>query len=198
MSVESMQLWRLARYENGFPFKPDDFRPIGTPVIRIRQLIDPEAETDLTERHVPANYRLQDGDLVFSWSGSLAVRTWDRGPGWLNQHLFKVVPAPDVHQGWLRWAIEESIPQFLGMMHGSAMTHLTLDMLKAMRVDVPRVDEQRRIAYLLDAETVRIDGLRANRLAQISVLDELELARIGEHLMTAELLALSTHTSMYS
>ena len=44
-------------------------------------------------------------------------------------------------------------------MHGSAMTHLTLDMLKAMRVDFPPLEEQRRIADFLDAETARIDGL---------------------------------------
>jgi type I restriction enzyme S subunit len=168
----STSLWRLARFENGFPFKPDDFESTGTPVIRIRQLVDPDAEADLTERQVPRKYLLKDGDLVFSWSGSLAVRTWNRGPGWLNQHLFKVIPFPDVHQGWLRWTIEASIPQFLSMMHGSAMTHLTLDMLKQLQVDVPSLEEQRRIADFLDAETARIDLLVEAR--------RLQMARLGE------------------
>jgi type I restriction enzyme S subunit len=50
----------------------------------------------------------------------------------------------------------------------------------------PPLDEQRRIADFLDAETARIDGLRSKRIAQVSVLDELELARIGEHLSAAK------------
>ena len=33
---------------------------------------------------------IDDGDIVFSWSGSLLVRTWCGGRAALNQHLFKV------------------------------------------------------------------------------------------------------------
>ena len=179
MTWVSNQLWRLARYENGFPFKPEDFGKEGIPVIRIRQLTDPAAEADLTERHVPQSYLLHNGDLVFSWSGSLAVRTWNRGPAWLNQHLFKVIPTAGIHQGWLRWTIEASIPQFHGMMHGSAMTHLTLDMLKQTIVDVPPLDEQWRIADFLDAETARIDLLVEARLIQVARLAELWDARLA-------------------
>jgi type I restriction enzyme, S subunit len=50
---------------------------------------------------------------------------------------------------------------------------------------LPPLDEQRRIADFLDAEAARIDSLTANRRTQISVLEELELARIGEHLSNA-------------
>ena len=51
----------------------------------------------------------------------------------------------------------------------------------------PPLDEQRRyIADFLDAETARIDALAASRSAQIAILDELELARIGEQLSAAE------------
>jgi type I restriction enzyme S subunit len=179
VSNQTTSLWRLALYENGFPFKPDDFGPTGTPVIRIRQLVDSDAEVDLTERPVPDRHLLNDGDLVFSWSGSLAVTTWTRGPAWLNQHLFKVIPAVDVDRSWLRWAIEASIPRFEGLMHGSAMTHLTLDMLKQLKIDAPLLDEQRRIADFLDAETARIDQLIAARRRQVARLGELWDSRLA-------------------
>jgi hypothetical protein len=176
VSSQVTSLWRLARYENGFPFKPEDFGPAGTPVIRIRQLVDRSAETDLTEREIPARYLLKDGDLVFSWSGSLAVTTWTRGPAWLNQHLFKVIPAVGIDQRWLRWVIEASIPRFEGLMHGSAMTHLTLDMLKQLTVEEPQLNLQRRIAEFLDAETAQIDRLLAARERQLTALDALPLS----------------------
>ena len=58
--------------------------------------------------------------------------------------------------------------------------------LANLQLPWPPLNEQLRIADFLDAETARIDGLRKKRLAQISVLYELELARMGEHLATAQ------------
>lgn len=62
------------------------------PVIKIRELRD--GITDSTDKasaaDTPEEYVIHDGDLVFSWSGSLLVRIWTGGPGALNQHLFKV------------------------------------------------------------------------------------------------------------
>jgi type I restriction enzyme S subunit len=57
--------------------------------------------------------------------------------------------------------------------------------LANLQLPCPSVDEQRRIADFLDAETARIDALAASRSAQIAILDELELARIGEQLSAA-------------
>lgn len=39
---------------------------------------------------VPSDYVIKDGDVLFSWSGSLEVAIWCGGTGALNQHLFKV------------------------------------------------------------------------------------------------------------
>jgi type I restriction enzyme S subunit len=42
---------------------------------------------------------IEDGDVVFSWSGSLAVDLWCGGRAALNQHLFKVTS--DQYPKWL-------------------------------------------------------------------------------------------------
>ena len=63
---------------------------------------------------------------------------------------------------------------------------VTPELVRHLKFACPPLNEQQRIADFLDAETARIDGLRAKRIAQISVLDQLELARIGEHLMSTE------------
>jgi type I restriction enzyme, S subunit len=182
-------LWRLARYENGYAFKAEHFTDDGLPVIRIRQLVDVEAEVDYSNAPIPVRYRIDDGDIIFSWSGSLAVRTWDRGPAWLNQHLFRVVPETGIDRAWLRWLCEASIPVLMGLMHGSAMTHLTLDMLKQIRITVPPPEEQRRIADFLDAETARIDGLLTKREQQLGTLAERVDALISEALIPGILTA---------
>jgi len=64
------------------------------PVIKIRELR--QGITNSTDRasvDVPPKYIVEDGDVLFSWSGSLLVSIWCGGRGVLNQHVFKVTSA---------------------------------------------------------------------------------------------------------
>ena len=83
-------------------------------------------------------------------------------------------------------------------MHGSAMTHLTLDMLKQLPVDEPSLDEQRRMADFLDAETARIDALAKSRRSQISFLENLNSPASASICPQVTLVAPSTLTSTCS
>lgn len=82
----------IAHFLNGlalqrYPPSGDDVLP----VIKIAQLkANHTVGADLASASIPQEYIVADGDLVFSWSGSLDVRLWCGGPGALNQHLFKV------------------------------------------------------------------------------------------------------------
>jgi type I restriction enzyme S subunit len=62
------------------------------PAIKIAQLKRGSAEGAdcVSRRRLPQKYLIGDGDLIFSWSGSLEVVIWCGGEGALNQHLFKV------------------------------------------------------------------------------------------------------------
>jgi len=61
------------------------------PVIKIRELKNGITNSsDKASREIPSKYIIQDGDLLFSWSGTLEVKFWVGGEGALNQHLFKV------------------------------------------------------------------------------------------------------------
>ncbi|SDE70433.1 type I restriction enzyme, S subunit [Blastococcus fimeti] len=140
----------MARYINGYPFKPSDFTLTGRPVIRIQQLNDPEAPTDLYDGLADDRHRLRDGDLVFSWSGSLSVAIWRRGDAILNQHLFRVLPALDVDKNWLEHALKAAIELFDPFMHGSTMRHITAPMMKMVRLPLPPLEEQKRLAKILD------------------------------------------------
>ena len=61
------------------------------PVIKIAQLrAGHTTRADRASRDLPAQYVVHNGDVLFSWSGSLEVDMWTGGEGALNQHLFKV------------------------------------------------------------------------------------------------------------
>lgn len=64
------------------------------PVIKIAELrAGIVGDGDRASAEVPADYVVVDGDILFSWSGSLLHRVWSGGRGALNQHLFKVTSA---------------------------------------------------------------------------------------------------------
>ncbi len=75
------------------------------PVIKIAQLRKGAVDgADQANRNVPMQYVVKDGDLLFSWSGTLEVAVWCGGEGALNQHLFKVTSKstpPWFYHGWL-------------------------------------------------------------------------------------------------
>lgn len=61
------------------------------PVIKIAQLRAGSCDSgDRASTEIPPAYLVEDGDVLFSWSGSLLHRVWTAGRGALNQHLFKV------------------------------------------------------------------------------------------------------------
>lgn len=83
---------RVANYLNGLALQK--FPPTGSddlPVIKIAQLRKGDSVgADLAASTIKPEYIVQDGDVLFSWSGSLEVELWCGGRGALNQHLFKV------------------------------------------------------------------------------------------------------------
>ncbi len=170
--TRQVALSRLASYANGRAFKPEEMTPVGLPIIRIRQMVDRTAETDLYDGPVDARHLVKDGDLLFSWSATLAVDLWDRGPGVLNQHLFNVHPANGIDKRWLRWGLLTSIPRFRTLMHGSAMTHITKEMLRDVALPVPSLDEQCCIADFLDDHVALLDHAIKLRQQQIALTEE--------------------------
>jgi type I restriction enzyme S subunit len=92
---EERGLDEIANFLNGlalqkFPPEGDD----SLPVIKIAQLRAGHTEgADRAGTNLPPQYIIEDGDVLFSWSGSLEVEIWCGGRGALNQHLFKVTSA---------------------------------------------------------------------------------------------------------
>lgn len=72
-------------------YRPEkDETPI--PVIKIRELSQGycDENSEFCSNHIDKSHIIQNGDLVFSWSGSLQASFWTSQTAGLNQHLFKV------------------------------------------------------------------------------------------------------------
>jgi type I restriction enzyme S subunit len=140
----------IADYLNGYPFKPRDWSTVGLPIVRIAQMTDPRASVDYYPDPLPSEYRIDDGDLLFSWSATLTAMIWQRGPAYLNQHIFKVVPKNGHQLGFLHHLLNRLIEPLANQSHGTTMKHVTRADLLPFPVTVPLPDEQTRIAAVLD------------------------------------------------
>ena len=113
----------LAVFLNGLALQK--YPPKGSgdlPVIKIAQLrAGSSSGADLASGDLPADYVVRDGDLLFSWSGSLMQRVWTGGIGALNQHLFKVTPIN--RPKWLCYLwIDQHLPEFQAIASSKATT----------------------------------------------------------------------------
>lgn len=92
------------------------------PVIKIAQLRAASvASADRASTEIPKDYIVENGDVLFSWSGSLLHRVWTAGRGALNQHLFKVTSKQFPKWFFFHW-ISEHMPSFQATAASKATT----------------------------------------------------------------------------
>ena len=159
----------IANYLNGLAlqkYPPGDGPTL--PVIKIAQLrkgssVDADrCNTDLSQACV-----VEDGDVLFSWSGSLEVELWCGGTGALNQHLFKVTSTEFPKWFYYLWTLHH-LAEFRRIAAGKATTmgHIQRGHLTAAKVLVPPrplVDAMTRTMSPL------IDQIIANRIQSRSL-----------------------------
>ena len=113
----------IANFLNGLALQkyPANDGP-ALPVIKIAQLRAGHTDgADSADANIPSQYVVHDGDVLFSWSGSLELSVWAGGDGALNQHLFKV--SSGSYPVWLyyHW-IGEYLPAFRDIAADKATT----------------------------------------------------------------------------
>ena len=131
---------QIARFLNGLALQK--YPPSGDrwlPVIKIAQLRAGSTNgADRASADLAADYVVQDGNLLFSWSGSLECVLWAGGPGALNQHLLKVTS--DAYPKWFCYlAVHQHLDSFRRIAAGKATTmgHIQRHHLSEATIAVP-------------------------------------------------------------
>lgn len=137
---EVRSLDKAAHYLNGLAmqkYPPGDGPTL--PVIKIAQLRKGDSVgADRCNANLPPSYIVKDGDVLFSWSGSLEVELWCGGAGALNQHLFKVTSSEFPRWFYYLWTLQH-LGEFRLIAAGKATTmgHIQRGHLTAAKVLVP-------------------------------------------------------------
>jgi len=142
----------IADYLNGYAFKPDDWSDKGKPIIKIKEMN--EGITSSTPRNdgsaIDEKYNVIAGDILFSWSATLAAMIWDSEDGLLNQHLFKVTPNNGVCREYVLQSILKTLDEFKNLTTGSTMKHIQRGKLKEVFVNLPSQEIMDKFASIAD------------------------------------------------
>jgi len=160
---------KVAEYVNGFAFKPTDWGDNGLPIIKINELKNGvEASTPRNDGHnIPKKYHVYQGDLLFSWSADLNVYIWNEGNGLLNQHIFKVVPNPEIPKGFLFYSLKSKMVSFRGMSNGATMHHIKKSALSTVHLNVPTMSIMNKFQSITEPMMTNIGVLKSKtRLLQ--------------------------------
>ena len=151
---EVRSLDEISEYLNGlamqkFPVTDEDEQ---LPVIKIAQLRAGNTQgADVASGLLDSRFIIKDGDILFSWSGTLEVETWAGGPGALNQHLFKVSgkTVPD----WYSYLSTKSFLSFfreIASGKATTMGHIQRGHLSESKLSIPNLELLNRVTEIIE------------------------------------------------
>lgn len=144
----------IANYLNGLAMQK--YRPnrdeSGLPVLKIKELRQGfcDGNSELCSPNIKPEYVIHDGDVIFSWSGSLLVDIWCGGVCGLNQHLFKVTSQTYDKWFYYLWTAHH-LERFIAIAADKATTmgHIKREELAKAEVLIPSNDNYEEISALM-------------------------------------------------
>lgn len=144
----------IADYLNGLAMQK--FRPkeneTGIPVIKIKELRQGscDSNSELCSPNIKPAYIIQDGDVIFSWSGSLLVGIWCGGKCGLNQHLFKVTSENYDKWFYYLWT-SYHLDRFIAIAADKATTmgHIKREELSKAEVLIPAQNDYKELDSIM-------------------------------------------------
>ena len=182
----------IADYLNGLAMQK--FRPAendkGLPVLKIKELRQGfcDSNSELCSLNVKNEYIVNDGDVIFSWSGSLLVDFWCGGKCGLNQHLFKVTSKNFDKWFYFLWTkhyLEHFA--FIAADKATTMGHIKREELEKAKVIIPSSECYQKMKQIMTpiydllisnrVENTRLSALRDTLLPKL-MSGEIDVSKV--------------------
>lgn len=149
---ELSNLSSIAYYKNGLAMQK--YRPlneVGLPVIKIKEMNSGiSSETEKCKSNIDKDVIVNNGDVLFAWSGTLCMTIWSGGKAGLNQHIFKVTS--DKYPKWFYyfWTLKH-LDNFIQIAAGKTTTmgHIKRGELDSSEVLIPNENELKKMNNIM-------------------------------------------------
>lgn len=155
---------------SGFAFKSERFGDVGElPIIRIRDVKRGYSETFYSGDY-DNRYLINDGDLLIGMDGEFNRERWRGGKALLNQRVCKLSPDNrHLSSEYLYHFLPNALRDIEDCTPFATVKHLSSKDIRDIHIPLPPLDEQRRIAAILD----KANDLRRKRKRALELLDGL-------------------------
>lgn len=176
------RLTEIASYMNGLAMQkfPPENTEDSLPVLKIKELGQGFCGTD-SDRcscNIKDECKIHNGDVIFSWSGTLLVDVWCGGDCGLNQHLFKVT-SNDYPKWFYYYWTKHHLQEFIHIAKDKAVTmgHIKRGHLEEALVAIPDNDSMEKAHELFEPILSKMISLRLEN-SRLSLLRDTLLPRL--------------------
>ena len=176
------RLTEIASYMNGLAMQkfPPENNEDSLPVLKIKELGQGFCGTD-SDRcscNIKDECKIHNGDVIFSWSGTLLVDVWCGGDCGLNQHLFKVT-SKDYPKWFYYYWTKHHLQEFIHIAKDKAVTmgHIKRGHLEEALVAIPDNDSMDKAHDLFEPILSKMISLRKEN-SRLSTLRDTLLPRL--------------------
>ena len=176
------RLTEIASYMNGLAMQkfPPENNEDSLPVLKIKELGQGFCGTD-SDRcscNIKDECKIHNGDVIFSWSGTLLVDVWCGGDCGLNQHLFKVT-SNDYPKWFYYYWTKHHLQEFIHIAKDKAVTmgHIKRGHLEEALVAIPDNDSMKKANELFEPILNKMISLRLEN-SRLSLLRDTLLPRL--------------------
>ena len=176
------RLTEIASYMNGLAMQkfPPENNEDSLPVLKIKELGQGFCGTD-SDRcscNIKDECKIHNGDVIFSWSGTLLVDVWCGGDCGLNQHLFKVT-SNDYPKWFYYYWTKHHLQEFIHIAKDKAVTmgHIKRGHLEEALVAIPDNDSMEKAHELFEPILCQMISLRLEN-SRLSTLRDTLLPRL--------------------
>lgn len=176
------RLTEIASYMNGLAMQkfPPENNEDSLPVLKIKELGQGFCgpDSDRCSCNIKDECKIHNGDVIFSWSGTLLVDVWCGGDCGLNQHLFKVTSKEYPKWFYYYWT-KHHLQEFIHIAKDKAVTmgHIKRGHLEEAMVAILDNDSMEKAHELFEPILSKMISLRLEN-SRLSLLRDTLLPRL--------------------
>lgn len=183
---ETPEHWTIAKQKyfvtliNGRAYADNEFKSDGKyRVLRVGNFFT-NSSWYYSDLELESDKYCDDGDLLYAWSASYGPKIWDGGKVIYHYHIWKCKLGKAVDRMFCYYYYL-ALGQFVAnSAHGTAMMHITMQMMNNAFMPIPPLPEQTAIASYLATKCAAIDGVIAEKEELIRELENYKRSLIFE------------------
>ena len=156
---------------SGYAFKSKEFNENGhgIPVVRIRDVGKKKSNTFYSGEY-SEEYLLDNGDFLIGMDGDFRLAKWQGGKALLNQRVCKIMSKESsLSKEYMYYMLPRELKKIEDTTSFATVKHLSVKKIKDIKIPLPPLNQQKKIAAILDAA----DAYRQKTKALIEKYDEL-------------------------